>query len=110
MVLRFVLAGMFLFLFAPLYAQQDVDFHLKAHLLNGKKVLKVKRDFYDPYVWVLAQNNEIYRVNSQTLAVDNYSAKFAAYRNLPFTDIAGFDANSVFIATNSKTVIRFNNG
>jgi hypothetical protein len=57
------------------YGQQDVTFHLNAHLLPGKKILKVKRDFYDPYLWVLAQNNEVYRVNSLTQAIDDYLLK-----------------------------------
>lgn len=53
------------------YAQQDVTFHLNTSFLQGKSVIKVKRDFYDPYVWVLAKNNEVYRINSQTLVIDN---------------------------------------
>jgi len=110
MVLRFVLSGVFLFLFCQTQAQQDVDFHLKAHLFSGKKILKVKRDFYDPYLWVLAQNNEVYRVNSQTQAIDNFTAKFSAYGGFQFTDIAGHSTNTVFIATNSTTVIQLENG
>jgi gliding motility-associated-like protein len=90
--------------------QQDVDFHLTAHLLTGKKILKVKCDFYDPYVWVLAQNNEVYRVNTQTLGVDDYTAKFAAYNNLQFVDIVGHSQDTVFIATNSTNLIIYNKG
>ncbi len=90
--------------------QQDVDFQLNTRLLPGKKVLKVKRDFYDPYVWVLAANNEVYRVNSLTLAVNDYTAAFAVYNNLQFIDIAGRSKDTVFIATKSSTVIHFKNG
>ncbi|HEY2583105.1 MAG TPA: hypothetical protein VGI43_14940, partial [Mucilaginibacter sp.] len=92
------------------YSQQDVDFHLNAHLLAGKKILKVKRDFYDPYLWVLAQNNEVYRVNSLTLAIDNYTPTFSAYNNLQFIDIAGCSQDTVFIATNSTNVIELKKG
>jgi len=49
---------------------QDVTFHLNAHLLPGQKILKVKRDFYDSYVWVLATNNQVYRVNTFTPNAD----------------------------------------
>ncbi|HEY2582315.1 MAG TPA: hypothetical protein VGI43_10940 [Mucilaginibacter sp.] len=92
------------------YSQQDVDFHLNAHLLTGKKIIKVKRDFYDPYLWVLAQNNEVYRINSLTFAIDNYTAVFSAYSNLQFIDIAGRSKDTVFIATKSTNVIHFENG
>ena len=89
---------------------QDVTFHLNAHLLPGQKILKVKRDFYDPYVWVLAANDQVYRVNSLTLAVDNYTATFAAYSNLQFIDIAGRSQDTVFIACSASTVIHYANG
>jgi gliding motility-associated-like protein len=88
---------------------QDVAFHLNAKLLSGKTILKVKRDFYDPYLWVLAQNNEIYRVNSLTLAVDDYTSTFAPYSNLQFIDIAGRSKDTVFIATNSTNVVQYKN-
>jgi len=92
------------------YSQQDVDFHLNAHLFAGKKILKVKRDFNDPYLWVLAQNNQVYRVNSLTLAVDDYTAKFSAYSSLPFIDIAGKSKDTVFVATNSTNIIEYRSG
>jgi len=89
---------------------QDVVFHLNAHLFPGQKILKVKQDFYDPYVWVLAQNNRVYRVNNVTLAVDDYTAAFAAYSNLQFIDIAGRSKDTVFIASNAQTFIHYANG
>lgn len=92
------------------YAQQDVDFHLNTHLLSGKKVLKVKRDFYDPYLWALTSNNGVYRINSLTMAVDDYTPAFAAYNNLQFTDIAGRSQDTVFLATNSTDVIEYKKG
>jgi gliding motility-associated-like protein len=101
-----------LLFFIPIKAysqKQDVEFHLKYHLLSGKKILKVKRDFYDPYLWVLAQNNEVYRVNSLTQQIDDYTATFSAYHDLRFVDIAGRCLDSVYIATNSTNIIRFEN-
>jgi gliding motility-associated-like protein len=90
--------------------QQDVDFHLSSHLLQGQKVLKVKRDFNDIYLWALAQNNKVYRINSETLVVDDYTAKFAAYHNFQFIDIAGRSQDTVFVATSSPNVIEYKNG
>jgi gliding motility-associated-like protein len=92
------------------YSQQDVDFHLSAHLLSGKKIIKVKRDYYDPYLWVLTQNDEVYRVNSLTQAIDDYTAAFSAYNNLQFTDIAGRSQDTVFIGTNSSTLLEYQKG
>ncbi|MDB5135731.1 MAG: hypothetical protein JWP37_2334 [Mucilaginibacter sp.] len=89
--------------------QQDVDFHLAGQFLIGKQVLKVKRDFNDPYVWVLAAQNEIYRINSGTMVVDDYTAKFSQYNNFQFIDIAGSSQDRVFVATNSTNVIDYNN-
>jgi gliding motility-associated-like protein len=90
--------------------QQDVQVHLNSHLLPGKTILKVKRDFRDPYLWVLAKNNEVYRVNSLTLAIDDYTAQFSAYSNLQFIDIAGRSKDTVFIATQSTNVIQYKSG
>jgi gliding motility-associated-like protein len=76
-------------------------------LFTGQKVLKAKRDFNDPYLWVLAANNQVYRVNSVTFAIVNYTAAFAAYSNLQFIDIAGRSQDTVFIATNSPNVVQY---
>jgi len=89
---------------------QDLDFVLNGHLLQGKKVLKIKRDFYDPYMWALAENNEVYRINTQTQAIDDYTAKFSAYRQYQFVDIAGRGIDSVFIATNTAKVLQYQSG
>jgi len=59
---------------------------------------------------VLAQNNEVYRVNSLTLAIDDYTATFSAYNNLQLIDIAGRSMDTVFIATNSTNVIEYEKG
>jgi len=111
MVFRKLLILFLLAIGTDAYCQpQDVTFHLNAHLLPGQKILKVKRDFYDPYVWVLATNNQVYRVNSLTLAVDNYTATFAGYSNLQFIDIAGRSQDTVFIACSASTVIHYADG
>jgi len=92
------------------FGQQDVDFHLNAHLLSGKKVLKVKRDFHDPYLWALTTGNGVYRINSLNLQVDDYTSAFNGYSNLQFIDIAGRSQDTVFIATNSINVIEYKKG
>ncbi|WP_311949688.1 gliding motility-associated C-terminal domain-containing protein [Mucilaginibacter terrae] len=92
------------------FAQQDVEFHLNAHLLQGKNIIKVKRDFNDPYLWVLAQNNEVFRINSIDNTVTNYTAFFNIYNNFNLIDIAGVNKDTVFVATNSPNVIAYNNG
>jgi gliding motility-associated-like protein len=89
---------------------QDVNFHLNGTFLSGKNILKVKRDFKDPYLWVLTQNQEIYRINSVTKTADDYSAYFSAYHNLQFIDIAGADEQTVFVATNSSNILELKSG
>ncbi len=91
-------------------AQQDMDFHFDHLLFQGQNILKVKRDFYDPYLWVLAQNNHVYRVNSLTMVFDDYTSTFAAYNNVNFVDIAGRSADTVYVATNATRVIEYEKG
>jgi gliding motility-associated-like protein len=99
------------FLFcSKVYCQQDVQFQLSAHLLTGKKILKIKHDISDIYLWVLAQSNEVYRVNTETLAVDDYTPQFAAYNSYNFIDIAGHGPDTVFIATNAVAVATYKSG
>jgi gliding motility-associated-like protein len=102
LLLFFLLCGSAL----PSFCQQDVDFHLSNHYLAGKVILKVKRDFNDAFVWVLAKNNEVYRINNATQSVDNFTATFAAYNSDPLIDIAGLSQDTVFVAT-QKSVIEF---
>jgi len=108
--LRFLLSILFVLSCYTAYSQQDVDLHLSATLLAGKNILKVKRDFHDPYLWVLAQNNEVYRVNSITNAIDDYTNQFSSYSGLQFVDIAGRSQDTVFIATNSTNLIEYKKG
>lgn len=107
---RNLLFLVFLLLSSIAYGQQDVDMHLSNTFLNGKTILKVKRDFHDPYLWVLAKNNEVYRINSISLTVDDYTPQFAAYGNLQFVDIAGRSQDTVFVGTNSTNVIEYKKG
>lgn len=98
------------FLCNKVYCQQDLDFHLVNQFFSGKNILKVKRDYKDPYLWVLAQNNIVYRINSITQAVDDYTSYFSNYNNVQFTDIAGYSQDTVFVGTNSSTLLELKNG
>lgn len=109
-LLRFLLLIPFTFLFNKAFCQQDVEFHLNRQFLQGKNILKVKRDFKDPYLWVLAENNEVYRINSLTNVIDDYTNQFQPYRNFQFIDIAGRSLDTVFIATNSTNVLEYKKG
>lgn len=93
------------------YAQlQDVEFHSGGQFLAGKAILKVKRDFKDPFLWVLAKNNQVFRINSITMAVDDYTPKFTQYNNLQFIDIAGKNKDTVYLASNSANVVEYKGG
>jgi hypothetical protein len=107
MLRRYFLIFILIFSFTGAFCQQDVGFTINSHLLAGKQILKVKCDYYDAYVWVLAQNNQVFRINSLTLAVDDYTAQFAPYNNLQFIDIAGRSRDTVFVASNSTEVIEY---
>lgn len=92
------------------YCQQDIDFHINTTFLQGKNILKIKRDHNDAYLWVLAQNNEVYRINSDTHVMDDYTPQFSAYNNFQFIDISGVSKDTVFIATNSANVLLYKTG
>ncbi|WP_295719966.1 gliding motility-associated C-terminal domain-containing protein [Mucilaginibacter sp.] len=110
MRLRSLFNTLFLFLISTnVFGQQDVELHINAHFLPNKKILKVKRDFNDPYVWVLAENNEVYRVNSTDNTIDDFSNRFTDYHNYLFTDIAGLSGDVAYIAVNSNAVIEYKN-
>ncbi|MCQ6957251.1 gliding motility-associated C-terminal domain-containing protein [Mucilaginibacter aquariorum] len=97
------------FVLPEAYAQQDIEFHLNATLLPGKNILKVKRDFNDPYLWVLAENNEVYRINSLDNSITDLSPLFKPYP-YTFTDIAGQNKDVVFIVTGTNTILQYKNG
>jgi len=108
--LRYLLLLILIATVYKVHAQQDMDLHLSNTFLPGKNILKVKRDFLDPYLWVLAQDHGVYRINSITGAVDNYSSQFANYHNFDFIDIASDSKDIVFVATNSNNVLKYANG
>lgn len=110
MKLGYIIILALLFCFLKVSAQQDVDLHLSSTLLSGKNILKVKRDYHDPYLWVLAQNNQVYRINSITKLIDDYTGKFSAYGAMQFIDIAGRSQDTVFLATNTTNVIEYKKG
>ena len=104
--LRSLLVFIFIFFSYTAYSQQDMDLHLNATFLAGKNILKVKRDYHDPYLWVLAQNNQVYRINSVTKQVDDFSSSFTGYSGYRFIDIAGTSKDSVYVATNSTYIVQ----
>jgi gliding motility-associated-like protein len=105
---RIIPVFLLVFLCSMAYCQQhDVVFNLTGNLLPGKKILKVKRDFYDPYLWVLAENNQVYRINSSNQVIDDFTAAFSSYNSHQFIDIAGRSRDTVFIATNSGKVLEY---
>jgi gliding motility-associated-like protein len=93
-----------IFFCSPALCQQDVDFHIGGQFFTGKKVLKVSHDFNDPYLWVLTANNGVYRINSQTLVVDDYSSNFSAYSADAMIAIAGKDQNNSAIITKDRFI------
>ncbi len=100
-----------LFLILTKYsAAQDIALHINNTFFKGQNILSVKRDFKDPYLWVLAENNKIYRVNSNTQTIDDYTAIFSGFNNFQFIDIAGQSQDTVFVATNSSTLIEYKKG
>nr|WP_294944843.1 gliding motility-associated C-terminal domain-containing protein [uncultured Mucilaginibacter sp.] len=105
---------MFFLFFALLstvaYSQQDIDFHINGRFLAGKKIIKIKRDFTDPYLWVLAQNHEVYRINSSTKQIDDYTAKLSVFANAEFVDIVGYNQDIAFIATKNAGLIKLESG
>lgn len=106
---KFSLLGILLYCIPTLHAQ-DLGFQLNVHLLDGKKILKIKRDFNDPYVWVLAEHNEVYRINSLSMDIQSFTSNFTQYQDLKFIDIAGYSKDEVFIASNTTNVIIYKRG
>ena len=104
--LLFVLVGFF----SKVHAQQDVDFQVNSHFLAGKKIIKVYKNELSPIIWVLADNNQVYKLNSSTGLINDLSAQFSAYGNLKFIDIACLNDQKLFIATNSTEVLMMFNG
>ena len=92
------------------FCQQDVDFYVTDHYLAGNKILKVYKNVSSTYVFALAVNNKIYRVNINTKVVVDLSSEFASYNYFQFNDIVSPDDNELFIGTTSPDVIMLKNG
>ena len=92
---------------------QDVDLYLTGHYLAGKSIIKVNRDFDDAYMWVLGANNDVYRFNTLTKQVDDYSSKFQLFNNYKIFDIAGLGPDWVTLAiktADSTILVNYHNG
>jgi gliding motility-associated-like protein len=106
--------GRLIFLFSLLFLVnrsfcQDVDLYITGHYLPGKSIIKLNRDFYDGYMWILAKNNEIYRLNTITNQLDNYTTQFQQFNNFQIFDIAAIDSNRVtFAIKNSDSTVLVN--
>ncbi|TFF36204.1 hypothetical protein E2R66_16825 [Mucilaginibacter psychrotolerans] len=107
---RLLLFVALFFCIGNLFAQQDLGFQINQHFFAGKNIISVKRDFIDPYLWVLAQNNQVYRINSVTMVIDDFTSAFANYGNFQFIDIAGLNKDTVFMATNANAVVQYKSG
>ncbi|GAB3924324.1 hypothetical protein GCM10028827_12130 [Mucilaginibacter myungsuensis] len=80
-----------------------MDLHLDGVVLSGKNVLKVRRYLNEPYLWVLADNNEVFRVNTLTRAVEDLTGAFSTYAaGQEFIDIAIVNANVAVVATSTR--------
>jgi hypothetical protein len=101
-VFRFIFLFLCFFSICAVYGQRDMDLHLSQTFLPGKNILKAKRDYRDPYLWVLAKNNGVYRINSLTNDIVDFSAVFSAYSRNKFIDIAGFSKDTVFVAAKNE--------
>ncbi|SDT67400.1 gliding motility-associated C-terminal domain-containing protein [Mucilaginibacter mallensis] len=89
---------------------QDINFTISDHFFSGRKILKVKKDFNDPYVWVLGANNEVFQINNVTKSIVDYTNIFAGYNNSQFVDIAGRSKDTLFIATANSGLIQCKGG
>jgi gliding motility-associated-like protein len=84
---------------------QDVDLYLTEHYLAGKSVIKLSRDFDDPYMWILTKNNEIYRLHTGTKQLDDFTAQFKSITGGNIFDIAGISAAWVVVAVRNGTSV-----
>jgi gliding motility-associated-like protein len=109
---RFVVLLIFVLTAGSSFAQ-DVDLYLTGHYLAGKSVIKLCRDFDDPYMWILAKNNEVYRLNTVTKQLDDYTPKLNSISGYQIFDIAGLGANMVELAiknANGTRLASYQNG
>jgi gliding motility-associated-like protein len=89
--MRFIrlLITLFLILIFRQAFSQDVNLYLSDHYLAGKSIIKTVQDFDDAYLWILTQNNGVYRLNTETKELVDWSAQFQSFSNSQITDIVG---------------------
>lgn len=85
---------------------QDIDLYLTSHIMAGKSIIKLSRDFDDPYMWILAKNNEVYRLNTITKQLDDYTPKLQSISGYQIFDIAGLETDMVDLAINNTNGTR----
>lgn len=107
---RYSLLLLFIIVGLKSYSQTDIEFYVNAHLLQGKKIIKVSRDFYDPYLWALDDNNGVYRINSISKEIEDFSSQLSNYAGYKFSHIAGRSKDTVFVGTNTSLVIELGSG
>jgi gliding motility-associated-like protein len=113
--MRFIRSLLFLLVifFTEIAFGQDVDLYLTDHYLAGKSIIKMNRDFDDPYMWVLVKNNEVYRLNTITKQLDDYTLRFQIFTGYQIFDIAGIGQERVTLAiknADSTMLVNYNNG
>ena len=109
---RFVLLLIFVLASKVSFAQ-DIDLYLTDHYLAGKSVIKLSRDFDDPYMWILTRNNEIYRLNTVSKQLDNFTAQFQSIAGSNIFDIAGIGPDWVTLAiknANGTDLVNYKSG
>src|SRR5437588_2470549 len=105
-----------LFIFiAPikLILAQDVTFYLTGRYLTGKPIVKLSRDFDDPYMWVLGKSNDIYRINTLNNQVEDLTSTFQQFSADKIFDMTSISQNWVVLAVkiaDSIKLVNYNNG
>jgi len=92
------------------YCQQDIELYVTNHYLTGQKTLKVYKNIASPIIWVLATNNKVYKINTLSNLVDDYSNQFATYNTFQFIDVVSPDDQTLIVATNASSVLILKNG
>lgn len=92
---------------------QDVNLYLSDHYLAAKSIIKLSRDFDDPYLWILAPNNGIFRLNTATKQLEDLSASFQQFSSYQIFDIAGITYNTLTFAIRNAggtVLVTYDNG
>ncbi|MCD8740679.1 gliding motility-associated C-terminal domain-containing protein [Mucilaginibacter roseus] len=103
-LIRFFLLMLFCFITLLAHAQQDVEFHLAKRFLEDQNIIKIKRNYGDAFLWILTDNNKVYRINEDHNSAEDFTEKFNLYKAEKFIDIVGIAKDTVFLATPSKVL------